>query len=55
MTSGELARATAMLDSMILADGHNDLPWALRDRSGPNPVAAVAGTDLTVSQPDLHT
>jgi membrane dipeptidase len=55
MTSGELARATAMLDSMILADGHNDLPWALRDRSGPNPVEAVAGTDLTVSQPNLHT
>ena len=55
MTSGELARATAMLDSVILADGHNDLPWALRGRSGPNPVKAVAGTDLTVSQPGLHT
>jgi membrane dipeptidase len=55
MTSGELARATAMLDSVILADGHNDLPWELRNRSGPNPVKAVAGTDLIVSQPGLHT
>jgi membrane dipeptidase len=55
MTSGELARATALLDSVILADGHNDLPWELRDRSGPNPVKAVAGTDLTVSVPGLHT
>jgi membrane dipeptidase len=55
MTSGELARATALLDSVILADGHNDLPWELRDTSGPNPVEAVAGTDLTVRQPHLHT
>ncbi|WP_370946617.1 dipeptidase [Amycolatopsis sp. cg5] len=55
MTSGDLARATAMLDSMLLADGHNDLPWELRETSGPNPVDAVAGTDLTVRQPHLHT
>lgn len=44
-----------MLDSMLLADGHNDLPWELRDTSGPNPVDAVAGTDLTVWKPHLHT
>jgi membrane dipeptidase len=44
-----------LLESTILADGHNDLPWELRDTSGPNPVEAVAGTDLTVSQPHLHT
>jgi membrane dipeptidase len=55
MNSGELARATALLESTILADGHNDLPWELRDTSGPNPVEAVEGTDLTVLQPKLHT
>ncbi|MFB9927233.1 dipeptidase [Amycolatopsis halotolerans] len=51
----ELTRAQDLLAATILADGHNDLPWALRDKAGPNPVEAVAGVDLTVSQPTLHT
>lgn len=51
----DLTRAQDLLASTILADGHNDLPWALRDLAGPNPVEAVAGVDLTVSQPTLHT
>ncbi|MFD1050341.1 membrane dipeptidase, partial [Kibdelosporangium lantanae] len=48
-------RAVALLEAAQLADGHNDLPWALRRRTGPDPVAAVAGTDLTIPQPELHT
>ncbi|MBB4687892.1 dipeptidase [Amycolatopsis jiangsuensis] len=55
MTSGDLTRATNLLDSVILADGHNDLPWELREQAGPNPVDAAAGLDLTVRQPGLHT
>ncbi len=55
MTNGELVRAQALLESVLLADGHNDLPWELRVTTGPDPVEAVAGTDLTVRQPHLHT
>lgn len=53
MTS--LDRAKTLLDSAVLADGHNDLPWALRLKGGPDPVAAVSSADLTAHQPDLHT
>ncbi|QWF85236.1 dipeptidase [Amycolatopsis sp. CA-230715] len=53
MTS--LDRAKTLLDSAVLADGHNDLPWALRLKGGPDPVAAVGSADLAVHQPDLHT
>ncbi|PWW62242.1 dipeptidase [Actinokineospora spheciospongiae] len=49
------ARVRALLARSPLIDGHNDLPWALRERTGPDPRAAVTGTDLTVEQPDLHT
>ncbi|HKN53819.1 MAG TPA: dipeptidase [Amycolatopsis sp.] len=55
MTNEALGRATKLLDSAILADGHNDLPWELRTHGGPDPVAAVASMDLTVRQPSLHT
>lgn len=55
MTNGELRRAQALLESVLLADGHNDLPWELRTTTGPDPVDAVLGTDLTVRQPHLHT
>lgn len=55
MTNGELRRAHALLESVLLADGHNDLPWELRETAGPDPVDAVKGTDLTVRQPHLHT
>jgi membrane dipeptidase len=49
------ARAEALLAVTPLVDGHNDLPWALRRLAGPEPAAAVAGTDLTVGVPALQT
>jgi membrane dipeptidase len=55
MNAAGYDRAVALLEAAQLADGHNDLPWALRRRTGPDPVAAVAGTDLTIPQPELHT
>jgi membrane dipeptidase len=55
MNAAGYDRAVALLEAAQLADGHNDLPWALRHRDGPDPVAAVAGTDLTIPQPELHT
>src|SRR3954466_2818132 len=55
MTNEALQRATKLLDAVILADGHNDLPWELRQHGGPNPVEAAASLDLTVRQPALHT
>src|SRR3954466_5905625 len=55
MTNEALQRATKLLDGVILADGHNDLPWELRQHGGPNPVEAAAALDLTVRQPALHT
>src|SRR3954463_11687607 len=55
MTNEALQRATKLLDGVILADGHNDLPWELRQHGGPNPVEAAASLDLTVRQPALHT
>ncbi|MGW4483338.1 dipeptidase [Amycolatopsis sp. NPDC004368] len=55
MTSGALERATNLLSTTILSDGHNDLPWELRAHGGPDPVAAAASLDLTVRQPKLHT
>ncbi len=55
MTSGALERATKLLESAILADGHNDLPWELRSQGGANPVEAASCLDLTVRQPSLQT
>ncbi|WP_328604817.1 dipeptidase [Amycolatopsis sp. NBC_00345] len=55
MTSGALERATNLLDTTILADGHNDLAWELRLQAGANPVEAAAALDLTVRQPSLQT
>jgi membrane dipeptidase len=55
MKSPGFDRAVALLEATQLADGHNDLPWALRLIAGPDPSAAVAATDLTVTQPQLHT
>jgi membrane dipeptidase len=55
MKSAGFDRAVALLEATQLADGHNDLPWALRMLAGPDPAAAVASTDLTVVQPKLHT
>lgn len=48
-------QARAILDATPLIDGHNDLPWALRQRFGSD----VHGVDLTADQtglrPPLHT
>ena len=62
-------RAQALLDRFQLADGHNDLPWALRDffqtdknsekstgrSEGDDVFATAAKVDLAVRQPTLHT
>jgi membrane dipeptidase len=57
-------RAQALLDRIQLADGHNDLPWALRDffendpkseKSTDDVYATAAKVDLSVRQPALHT
>ncbi|WP_424185237.1 dipeptidase [Actinokineospora sp. G85] len=44
-----------LLAATPLIDGHNDLPWALRELFGADPGTAAAGRDLTRDQPDLHT
>jgi membrane dipeptidase len=44
-----LVRATALLTGTPLVDGHNDLPWALRELGGTD------GIDLSTSVPALHT
>jgi membrane dipeptidase len=48
-------RASGLLATTPLVDGHNDLPWALRKRFGADPRAVIGGIDLTQSQPELHT
>jgi membrane dipeptidase len=50
------ARANALLRRVQLADGHNDLPWALRELAGgEGSPADWASVDLTVRRPELHT
>jgi membrane dipeptidase len=61
-------RAQALLERIQLADGHNDLPWALREffesdsnsekstgGPGDDVFATAAKVDLSVRQPALHT
>ncbi len=48
---GALERAHRLLAATPLIDGHNDLPWALRERDEDDPL----GLDLRVEQPDLMT
>ncbi|GLZ38788.1 dipeptidase [Actinokineospora sp. NBRC 105648] len=50
-----IERARALLARTPLVDGHNDLPWALRERLGADPGATAAGIDLSVVQSGLHT
>jgi membrane dipeptidase len=45
------ARAAAVLKRVPLIDGHNDLPWALRQHFGSDPQAAP----LSAGVPRLHT
>ncbi|WP_235926022.1 dipeptidase [Actinokineospora pegani] len=54
-TSEGDSAARALLAATPLIDGHNDLPWALRELFGADPTAAATGRDLTLDQPDLHT
>lgn len=59
------ARAEELLARVPLVDGHNDLPWALRDLAASgefgekstsgDPGAAVSVVDLTTRQPALQT
>ncbi|NUT51328.1 MAG: membrane dipeptidase [Saccharothrix sp.] len=58
-------RAEELLARVPLVDGHNDLPWALRDLAGSgqfgekstagDPVSSVSTVDLRVRQPALQT
>ena len=47
------ARVRAILRTSPLIDGHNDLPWALRQEHGNDPYAVDLATDLTAT--GLHT
>ena len=48
------ARARAILQGTPLIDGHNDLPWALREKFGNDPYAIDLTANLDESTP-LHT
>lgn len=48
------ARARRILERTPLIDGHNDLPWALREKYRNDPWAVDLTTDLDAST-DLHT
>jgi membrane dipeptidase len=48
------ARARRILERTPLIDGHNDLPWALRQNHGNDPYAVDLAADLDAST-DLHT
>ncbi len=50
----DAARARRILERTPLIDGHNDLPWALRQNHGNDPHAVDLTTDLEAST-DLHT
>ncbi|MCK2240449.1 MULTISPECIES: dipeptidase [unclassified Crossiella] len=50
-TSGSLGRSQELLRRVPLVDGHNDLPWAIRDKTGGD----LTAIELTVEQPGLHT
>ncbi|RZJ05853.1 MAG: membrane dipeptidase [Brevundimonas sp.] len=50
----DFSRARRLLERTPLIDGHNDLPWALRQKHGNDPYAVDLTTDLDAST-DLHT
>jgi membrane dipeptidase len=52
--TGDEARARRILERTPLIDGHNDLPWALRQAHGSDPHAVDLTTDLSGST-RLHT
>jgi membrane dipeptidase len=54
--SERILQARDLLRRFPLIDGHNDLPWALRERASEPPgTAGTAAVDLTAPVPDLHT
>ncbi|ANZ34873.1 membrane dipeptidase [Lentzea guizhouensis] len=57
-SSSGVERARALLQRVPLVDGHNDLPWALREfgeGTGEDVYTTAAKVDLTERHPDLHT
>ncbi|MFI6099077.1 dipeptidase [Lentzea sp. NPDC051213] len=57
-SSTGLGRARALLQRVPLVDGHNDLPWALRefgDGTAEDVYTTAAKIDLTERHPSLHT
>jgi membrane dipeptidase len=57
-SSSGVERARALLQRVPLVDGHNDLPWALREfgeGTGENVYSTAAKIDLTERHPSLHT
>ncbi|HEY8371994.1 MAG TPA: dipeptidase [Pseudonocardiaceae bacterium] len=52
-TQEAVRRARALLERTPLVDGHNDLPWALREILG-DPLAALDRIDLTRDQSAEH-
>jgi membrane dipeptidase len=58
VSTPEGSHARRLLDSAPLIDGHNDLPWALRElvgEDGPIDLTRALDIDLTVRQDGLHT
>jgi membrane dipeptidase len=54
--SERILQARDLLRRFPLIDGHNDLPWALRERAAePAGGGDPAAVDLTAPVPDLHT
>jgi membrane dipeptidase len=45
------ARASELHKSLLVVDGHNDLPWEVRQRTA----RSFEDLDIAKSQPDLHT
>ncbi|MGH7563525.1 MAG: dipeptidase [Gemmatimonadota bacterium] len=49
--SSTVERARILLDEVPLVDGHNDLPWQIREKAGGD----LDSLDISEAQPDLHT
>lgn len=54
-TRAELARADRILRNTALIDGHNDLPWAIREDHGNSLDAVDLNADTRALTPPLHT
>lgn len=49
--STAVQRAVHLLDQVPLVDGHNDLPWQIREKADGD----LDSIDIAVAQPELHT